>query len=211
MIYIISGNDTVKINSYIKKICNGNLPIQIPQTDLNREKFFEYTESVNLFGEYPIIIIENFLKDFGKDFSAKELEVLKESKTIFIFKEEKLLATGAKRYAKFGEIKDFSIKEVKSTPKINVFNIADSFARRDKINTWILYREAILAGASPEEISGIIFWKIKMMLLSGMKTFSQDELKKMSSSLVELYHLSHRGEVDFVIGLEQFILSTLSK
>lgn len=211
MIYIVSGNDTGKINSYLKKIYNSNFPIVIPSADFDKTVAFEYASSVNLFGEYPIVLIENFLKELGKSFSAKELAVLQESKTVFVFREEKLLVADIKKYSKFGEIKDFSIKEAKPAPKINVFNIADSFARKDKINTWILYREAILTGVSPEEISGLIFWKIKMMLTNGSKSFSSEDLKKLSSLLVELYHKSHKGEVDFPIGLEQFILSSLTK
>lgn len=211
MIYIVFGNDTIKINSYIKKLSGGNLPIRIPTSDLNKEKFFEYAGSINLFGEYPIIVTENFLKESDQSFSTKDLEVLKDSKTIFIFKEDKLLAPEVKKYSKFGEVKDFKVKEVKTISRVDVFGIAESFSRKDKINTWILYQQAILQGVTPEEISGIIFWKVKMMLINGTKVFSGDELKNMSSTLVKLYHQSHRGEVDFVVGLEQFILSTLSK
>jgi len=211
MIYIVSGNDTTKINSYIAKLCDGVLPTRIPDADITKEKFFEYASSVNLFGEFPIIVVENFLTDQEQNFSTKELEVLRDSKTVFIFKEDKLLSVDVKKYSKYGETKDFSTKDIKPIPKFNVFNIADGFSRRDKINTWILYKEAVSQGISPEEISGIIFWKIKTMFSSGTKVFSEDELKGISASLVDLYHRSHRGEVDFVIGLEQFILSKLSK
>ena len=99
----------------------------------------------------------------------------------------------------------------KKLPKINIFGIADAYARRDKINTWSLYQNAVQEGISPEEISGILFWKIKMMILDGTKFFKKEELYNISSSLVSIYHEAHRGETDFTIALEQFILSTLSK
>ena len=105
----------------------------------------------------------------------------------------------------------FNIEIKKTIPKINVFGIADAFSNRNKIEAWILYREAVSQGIPPEEISGIIFWKIKTMILSGSKFFSLDELKNNSSELVSLYHNAHRGESDFVIGLEQFILNSLGK
>ena len=211
MIYIISGNDATKINSYIKKLSGDNLPLRIPIADLNKEKFFEYAGSINLFGEYPVIVVENFLKGEEQVFSAKEFEVLQDSKTVFIFREDKLLTVESKRYSKYGEVKDFSTKDIKPISRFNVFGIADGFSRGDKINTWVLYQEAISEGITPEEISGMIFWKIKMMITNGTRVFRGDELKKMSGDLVSLYHRAHRGEVDFVIGLQQFILLALSK
>jgi hypothetical protein len=122
-----------------------------------------------------------------------------------------LLAPAKKKYQKHATIEDFSMMESKQVPKVNVFNIADNFSKKDKINAWILYGEAISTGVAPEEISGILFWKIKSMVLTGSRFFSIDELKNRSSQLVSIYHKSHKGELDFTIGLEQFILSSLSK
>jgi predicted RNA methylase len=42
------------------------------------------------------------------------------------------------------------------------------------------------------------------------KVFSKEELKNNSSLIVYLYHKAHRGEFDFYIGIEQFILNSLS-
>jgi len=211
MIYIISGNDNKKKNTYLKKICGNEIPVFLNKLNISKETFFNYAKSVSLFGELPIVVAEHALKEGSVDFSSKELIILKESKTIFIFLEEKLLIGEIKKYEKYAIIENFSVQTSKQIPKINVFNITDNFARKDKIGTWIVYREAVSMGIQPEEISGVIFWKIKTMLLSGNKLFSKDELKQRSSELVSLYHKAHHGELDFVIGLEQFILSSLSK
>jgi hypothetical protein len=140
-----------------------------------------------------------------------DLSSLKNSPNNLIFIEDKLPASDIKKYKKYAIIEDFSSPTTKTAPKVNVFGIADAFSRRDKIGTWVLYREAVGEGVPPEEISGIIFWKIKTMMLSGSKIFSLSELKKRSSNLVSLYHKAHKGECDFTIGLEEFILSSLSK
>lgn len=211
MIYILSGNDTKKKNAYLKKIHNGDFLNFSMQSDISKESLFDQAKSVSLFGNSPVIIFDNFIKEGGIALSPDDLSILSESSSTFVFIEEKLLALDSKKYKKYATIEDFSMEVVKTAPKMNVFSIADSFSKRDKIGTWILYRDAVLAGASPEEVSGIIFWKIKTMLLSGTKFFSQDELKNQSSELVSIYHKSHRGELDFTIGLEQFILSSLSK
>lgn len=211
MIYILSGNDTKKKNAYLRKLYKNDQPIFVAETGITKEKLFDYAKSVSLFGGSPIVVIENMLKEGDIAFSSSDILILKDSETVFVFVEEKLLLPEIKKYKKYAIIEDFSSSITKKVPKMNVFSIADAFSRKDKIGTWILYRNAVSLGASPEEISGIIFWKIKTMLLTGAKFFSTLELKNRSSELVSLYHRAHRGECDFVIGLEQFILSSLSK
>jgi len=211
MIYILSGNDTKNKNIYLRKLCKGKEPTFVTDSVITKETFFEYAFSVNLFGEYSIVVLENFLKENSDILSTKDIVVLKDSPTIFVFLEEKILAPVIKKYEKYSVVEDFSSRATKQIPKMNVFDIADSFSRKDKIGAWILYRKAVSYGVQPEEISGIIFWKIKMMVLSGSKLFSLNELKKISSELVSIYHKAHRGECDFTVGLEQFILSSLTK
>lgn len=211
MIYILSGNDTKKKSAYLKKLYKSDQSIFVPEANATKEMLLDYAMERSLFGESTTVVFENILKKEDISLSPDELSKLKDSKTVVVFLEEKLLAVDSKKYIKYATIEDFSTQIVKQAPKMNMFSIADAFARRDKINTWILYRDAVTLGAQPEEISGIIFWKIKNMVLNGTKSFSQDELKSQSSELVSLYHKAHRGESDFVIGLEQFILSALSK
>jgi len=210
MIYILSGNDTKKKNTYLKKLFKENQPIFVPEASITREELLNHARSVSLFGGSPIVVIENMLNEENITLSPEDLLILKDSETAFVFMEEKLLAPEIKKYKKHAVIEDFSSSTTKKMPKMN-FGIADAFSRKDKIGTWVLYRDAILLGTSPEEISGIIFWKIKTMLLNGTKFFSAGELKNRSSELVSVYHRAHRGKCDFVIGLEQFILSSLSK
>ena len=118
---------------------------------------------------------------------------------------------GEKKYKKYATVEKFENKELKKIPPINTFSIADAFAKGNKIEAWTLYRRAIELGVEPEAISGMLFWKIKTMILNGNKVFSIKELQNQSKNIVSLYHNSHKGNCDFVVGLEQFILSSLSK
>lgn len=211
MIYILLGNDSKKKSNYLKKLYKNDLPIFVSNSSVTKKELFDQAGSVSLFGGSPIVVLDNIIKDGNLDLSKEDILILKNSETTFVFLEDKLSALDLKKYKKEATIEDFNIDIKKTPPKINVFGIADAFSDRNKIGTWILYREAILQGISPEEISGIIFWKIKTMILSGSKSFSIDELKMRSSELVDLYHNSHNGESDFVIGLEQFILNSLNK
>ncbi|MCX6754545.1 MAG: hypothetical protein NTU81_01820 [Candidatus Nomurabacteria bacterium] len=211
MIYILTGNDYKNKNIYLKKLYKNDQPFFISDANTTKEELFDYAHSVSLFGGSPIVVIENIIRDEEIKLNTKDISILCESSTTFVFLEEKLLAADSKKYNKTATIEDFSKKEIKQIPKINIFGIADAYARRDKIGAWVLYRDAVLLGVSSEEISGIIFWKIKTMLLNGTKFFSSNELKRQSSELLSIYHKAHRGECDFVVGIEQFILSSLSK
>ncbi len=73
-----------------------------------------------------------------------------------------------------------------------------------------MYMSIIEKGEAPEAIAGMLFWKIKTLLTgSSTKPFTRPELLQASSSLVDIYHKSHRGECDMEQALEQFILTTL--
>lgn len=210
MIYILAGNDVKKRSAYMKTLLKDREVIRPVLEDNLKESLIGYAQSQNLFGDSPIILMENFLHDGTISLSTKDLNLLQESTSIFIFLEDVWKAVDEKKYKKYATIEQFDEKIVASAPKFNTFVITDAFGRHDKIGTWMLCREALDKGIEPEAISGLLFWKIKTMML-GSSSFTKEELKNQSSSIVSLYHCAHRGECDFGIGLEQFILSSLSK
>ncbi len=209
MIYILVGEELKSKGLYIKEVTKNREIIFLGSSILTRDLILNYSSNISLFNEFPVIVVENILKEENIIFSATEFDYLKDSKTIFIFKEDKLTALEQKKYKKHATIENFDVKKI-IIEKFNAFSITDAYANRDKIGAWVLYRKGIESGVEPEAIAGILFWKIKTMLLNSTKIFSKEELKKQSSQIVSLYHNAHRGEVDFIIGLEQFILTSLS-
>ena len=210
MIYILLGEDSINRNLYIKEITKGDDVLSIAGNDLSRELIMSYASNINLFSETPSILIDNILSKEEIVFSNEDFEILKESKTIFLFKEDKMLVPQQKKYKKYGDIKIFENKKPIPILKFNIFSITDAFSNRDKITTWILYRNGLNSSLEPEAIAGVLFWKIKTMILNGSKIFTKKELKQQSSQIISIYHKAHRGELDFSISLEQFILSSLS-
>ena len=210
MIYILSGDDTLNKGIYIKELTKDHESFFLRSDSLNKELVMSYSNNISLFSEYPVIIIENILNEKDIIFSDKDLNSLKESETIFIFKQDKLSSIDQKKYKKYGDVKIFDNKKISPIEKFNIFSITDAYANKDKITTWTLYRQGVASGIEPEAISGILFWKIKTMLLNNSKAFNKSELKSQSSTIVSIYHRAHRGELDFTIALEQFILSSLS-
>ena len=134
------------------------------------------------------------------------MPALAASQNVFIFVEGALLKSPLGAFEKAGAQVQVFTAAPKERP--NFFALADALAIRDRKRLWVLYVKAMPRGASPEELSGILFWKIKDMFSSGRSgKFSSEEIQKLASKLVALYHDSHRGLVDFETGLERFILS----
>lgn len=211
MIYILLGNDTKNKASFIKELTKNGEVFFVTQNDLSKELLFNYSSGSNLFNKLESVVVDNLFRESSIILNEDDLNILKNSSNLFIFKEDKMLAAEEKRLKKFAEIKKFEEKAKAPAIKFNVFLITDAFAAKDKVNAWALYNKAIESGVEPESIAGLLFWKIKMMVINGSKIFPRNELLAQSSSIVSLYHSAHRGELDFNIGLEQFILNSLSK
>lgn len=211
MIYILAGTDTKKKHLHETMLVGAREKITLPLSVVSQDMLNEYASSVSLFGDSPVIVVSNLFSETELFSNAKDLAVLSESDTVFIFNEDSMLASVEKKYQKYVSVVRFDEKKGKSIPKMDPFAIANAFARRDKMGAWIALTESIEAGTSPESISGTLFWKIKTMIISGTRLYSRDELLSCSRALVALYHDSHKGDRDFAIGLEQFILSRLAK
>lgn len=115
----------------------------------------------------------------------------------------------------------------------NPFAICDAVASKNKALAWTLFHRALFAGVAAEEVFYKILWQIKVLLLiknaladgakslekeTGLKPFvimkgsravekfSNEELRDQSSRLVDLYHRARRGDEEFEIGLEKFLV-----
>ena len=134
----------------------------------------------------------------------------------------KLLKVFEKHAVKVQEFKKIEKKE-----RFNSFLLADALGQRNKEKLWVLYHQALTEGLAPEELHGTLFWQVKALLSAtlvktageaGLKPFpwtkaksflrnwNQDELKKVSSKMVSIYHDSRRGEHELQTALEKFIL-----
>lgn len=211
MITFVIGTDAQRRTAYIQSLLQKRESIRYQATDLSNEVLLEHARSANLFGESPVIILESYISEGDTMLSPTELSLLQDSASLFIFVETTFKTTDEKKYKKYATIERLEEKKIIPTQKLNTFALTDAYARRDKVVTWTLYLEALEKGTAPEALSGLLFWKIKTLILAGSKSFTSHELKRSSSMLVSLYHKAHLGEVDFTIGLEQFILTTLSK
>ena len=218
----------------------------------NQASFEEYLAGQGLFNDKYIVFLDNILEETSiKDYILEKLPEISKSANIFIWLERKVAKPVADKIKKSAEKaqefletsesgRDFSVEGGLPAPsearqagktfslgEFNIFSLADAFGRRDKKNLWTLYQKAIMREIPAEEISGVLFWQLKSMILAeksknadeaGIKPFvyskakafarnyKEDELKNISSELVSIYHDSHRGMGEFEMALERFIL-----
>lgn len=183
MLYIFHGNDREKIQTKAQELVASLLakkPDASVFTVTSENSLHEYIESQGLFAQKFIVIGDNILAEFVDD-----IERIKESPNIFIFKEEKI-----DKKIKADKIQEFNTLEKKD--EYNIFGIANAVG--DKKKLWLSYIDAKKRGIADEQIHGILFWKLK--------TTGSSQL----GSLVDVYHEARRGG-DMSLLLEKWILT----
>jgi arsenate reductase-like glutaredoxin family protein len=112
--------------------------------------------------------------------------------------------------------------------KIDFFEFANALGEKNKKLLWTLYQEALIEEVPSEEVHAIFFWQVKAMLSAlksreaveaGLnpyvytkskayaKNYGEEKLREMSAVLFQMYHEAHRGNIDFAVSLEKFILN----
>jgi len=202
----------------------------IDSVSFNEAQIDELIEGQGLFEQKYIVFLDKvFQNKEAKEIVLGKLKDIAKSQNIFLFLEgktdKKTLTKIEKLAEKVLEFKDENVKKYNEGFKI--FNLADALGKRDKKNLWVLYQKSKGHDISPEEVHGILVWQVKSIYLSknsksasesGLnpfvfrkasgfaKNFTNEELKRMSSELVYLYHDARRGILEFDIALERFLL-----
>ncbi|HBV01372.1 MAG TPA: hypothetical protein DEF00_03195 [Candidatus Taylorbacteria bacterium] len=237
MLYFFHGSDkdTARekagklIESLRKKKPDAEL-FRIDAENWSEAKLQELTAGQGLFNNSFIVQIVQLLESpEAKEIFIDRLEEIAQSPNVFISLEGEVDKKTLLAIAEVAEKAQlFESKKEKQKPDFNIFSLTDAFGKRDKKNLWVLFQKAVASGAVPEEIHGILFWQLKSMLLAFgsksaseagiapfvftkskgfLKNYSEEELKRLSSRFVSLYHDSHRGIHDFEVALERFILT----
>ncbi len=212
MIYFLHGTDIEKgrtkahelVASLLKKKPDASF-FKMDSQNWDEATLEEYAGGQGLFESKYIIFIDRVCDDKKiKDSFLEKVKEMSESSNIFIILEGKLDKASLTKIEKKSEkTQEFALAE-KSVKKeeYNAFAIADAFGRRDKKNLWILYRKAIDKGEAPEAIHGMLFWKVKTMMINS----PSEELHALAERLIDVYHEARRGKHELETGLEALLL-----
>lgn len=208
MIYLFSGTDTKKKNQalegLLKKIKPAFSKDQLFSNVQNEDMLNEMISANSLFGDGEVYILDSVLNE-ENNFIFKNIKRIQSSSNVFIFNEEYLTKSTLSKVEKFAE-RVFCFDEIKKTlERFNIFSLTNALGARDKKTLWVLLQIA-LREESPEAIVGVLFWKIKDMLLKGSGKFTTEEVKTLSLKLATLLVDARRKNLDSEIELEKFIL-----
>lgn len=236
MLYLLYGTDRDKAREKAHELI-ASLQKKKPEAEVfrldsdnwNGAKLDEFIGGQGLF-ERKFIVFANqlFGNDEVKKIILQKLPAIRQSENIFIFLESKIEKAGLLEISKVAEkVQVFEKKDGAKAESFNIFSLADALGARDRKSLWVLYQKALRRNASAEEVSGILFWQVKSIMLAQRTTsaseagvsqfvfqkskrysrnFSLDEITATASKLITLYHNAHRGLVDFETGLERFTL-----
>ena len=212
MIYLFCGDDTKnKHESYekfIKSISTGVETFFIGKNDFNPMETESFYSGSGLFFTKCVVVFTNiFEKEETLDFVLEKLNLMGESGNSFVFLEGKLNKPIIDAFKKArAELNIFELPKEKKERYDN-FLLAYDFEKRDKLNLWIHFRQAIDVGVGMEELVGVLFWKTKDMLLKkNFRKFSESELKNFAGKLSYLLPEARKEGLDTEAVFEQFLL-----
>lgn len=235
MIYFLHGTDNHKARAKLhellelaeKKRPNSEL-FKITAENWNEAQFDELLVSQGLFeSKYTVVLDNLFEKKDYKTYIMDRLKNMQDSEQIFLMLEGTVDSASLKKIEKFSKQSQEFVKKEDKKQSLNIFSITNGLIEKDKKYLWIHYIDLLSKGAGPEEIHGILFWQVKNMLLAsransqaetglspfvyknaltGGRNYKADELKEMSSQLVEMTHRVRQGEGELEIMLEKWIL-----
>ena len=132
---------------------------------------------------------------------------MSKSPNSFVFLESKLNKMILDIFKKTRAELNIFILPKAQTEKFNNFLVANAFGQKDKLNLWIYFRQAVDRGVGMEELIGVLFWKVKDMLIKkDFRKFSEAELKSSASRLSFLLPEARKAGLDAEAAFEQFLL-----
>lgn len=215
MLYLFSGDDTKsKLLAYEKFIASlgpGTEIFSIGRNNFDHGQIENLYSGAGLFFERCAVVLSGVLEaEPMRDFILKKLAPMAQSANYFIFLEGKLgkpIADAFKKAKAKSEVFELPKERKRKKEKFNSFLLANAFEQKDRLNLWIYYRTALDKGVALEELAGVLFWKIKDMILkNNFRRFSAIELKNFASRLSYLLPQARRRGEDAEIAFERFLL-----
>lgn len=212
MLYLFSGDDAknkiISYEKFLKTISKGAETFFISRNNFNRVQIESLYSGSGLFFTKSVVVFSDAMdREETRDFLLEHLEQMSTSSSIFIFIESKLNKPIVDVFKKArAELNIFELPKEKKE-KFDNFLIANAFSQKDKLNMWIYFRQAMDLGVGMEEIVGVLFWKIKDMLIRrNFGKFSEGELKDSASRLSYLLPEARTSGLDAEGAFEQFLL-----
>ncbi len=212
MIYLFTGDDATKrLEAYEKFLTSSRKGAEIffiNKNEFNPIQLESLYSGSGLFFSKSVAVFKNILEfETARNFVLERAQDMNDSPNLFIFLEGKLNKPVLDVFNKAGaKVYIFELPKEKKE-KFNNFLLATAFEDKDKLKLWMHYREAVDLGVGLEELIGVLFWKMKDMILKkNFRKFSRVQLEMISSKLSYLLPQSRKQGDDAEIAFERFLL-----
>ena len=229
-----TGKARKKLNSLINTLLSKKkdaMLLRINSENFSPRDVIDLAHTQGLFESKSIIVFDSIFENTtDKEILLDNLESLHTSPNVFIVLEGKLDKKSVTKISKYTEkVQEFDApKKGNKKAEFNIFELGDALGERNRKKLWVVYQTGKLHNISDEEMHGILFWGNKNMLLakcaksateaglspfvyrkakSFEKNFTNEELRDISGTLLEIYHDARRGIKPFDVSLEQFVLA----
>ena|SRR3989344_9359511 len=211
MIYLLYGEDSQRKLSAYEKLAVAAKDAEVFK--LNRNDFDpSQTESfysgAGLFSKKFFVVFSDFLGYAEtREFLLQKLPEMQNSGNTFVFLEGKLNKPIVDAFKSSGAKTEVFELAKPGTEKFNSFLLANAFGAKDKLGLWIYFRQAADLGVALEELSGVLFWKAKDMIMKkNFAKFSERELRSFAQELSYLLPEARSKNQDAEATFERFLL-----
>lgn len=235
MLYFLYGTDTIesrkKLQSLLASLAKKRPDAEafrLKEDNWNEGTFQELLNAQGLFDQKYIAVLDGLLEyKESSELVLEHIQTMQESTHVFLMIEHsptKKVVDAIEKYAE--KTQEFARLE-KKKEFFNTFALGDALGSKDKKSLWVGYLEALRAGISAEEICGVLFWQVKNITLAMhtknasesklspfvdskarkfAKNFTKEELKEISSALVDATEKVRNGEGEMEVLLERLVL-----
>jgi len=212
MLYLFSGDDAknkiLNYEKFIKSLPKDMEIFSVNRNDFNQSQIESFYSGASLFSaKFTVIFLGILEYEETRDFVLEKLEFMAESGNTFVFLEGKLNKPILDVFKKArAELNVFELPKEKKE-KFDNFLVCNAFINKDKLYTWIYFRQAVDLGVGMEELVGVLFWKIKDTILrKNFSKFSEKQLKSYIAKISYLLPEARKKGLDAESAFEQFLL-----
>jgi hypothetical protein len=142
------------------------------------------------------------------DVFDEHIEQLAASDNAIVILAPKLLAAKAKKIAaKAAKEYKFDLPATRDEKRGFNGNLVNALGARDSAKLWLEVERALRAGDAPEMLHGLLHWEARDILEKGGRSWSAEDARTLSLSLITLLQETRRTGSDLSLALERFALS----
>lgn len=203
MITLCKNIPRIEISEKIKKDFPESDVVYLDDTIKDVSLIIQELQAVSLFENERVIVLSDIPRDFWDEIVVA-LASIPVTTQIF-WREDSFLAAMLKKMPEHQVWESSTKKEL----GVNPFMLANSLATGDGKKIWMDYQILLDQGIPPEELFGILWWKLKD--IAKKQSNISPSLQKTFHRFLSTYSSARESGGDLTLELEQLLLSLTKK